>query len=439
MRLTVIGTGYLGAVHAACMAEIGHDVLGVDTDAERAGLLARGRAPFFEPGFDDLLKRAVTTGRLSFGTSLAEAADFADVHFICVGTPQHADSHAADISGIRAVVDGLVPLLRRDALLAGKSTVPVGTAAAIAGRAATLTAPGVRVEVAWNPEFLREGTAVEDTLRPDRLVVGAASPKSDAALRSVYEPLIAAGTPYIATDPSTAELVKVSANAFLATKVSFINAIADVCEASGADIVTLARALGHDSRIGGRYLSAGLGFGGSCLAKDIRAFVARAEELGAGDSMSFLREVDQYNLRRRQRAVELAAELVGGSLDGCNVAVLGAAFKPDTDDVRDSPALQVAAEIQRRGALVRVHDPRASENARALEPSLDYAPTPQKACVAADLVLHLTEWSEYGDIDPAELGRIVRHRRILDARNTLPPERWQAAGWLVRGLGRVVN
>lgn len=439
MRLTVIGTGYLGAVHAACMAEIGHDVLGVDTDAERAGLLARGRAPFFEPGFDDLLARAVSTGRLSFGTSLAEAADFADVHFICVGTPQHAESHAADISGIRAVVDGLVPLLRRDALLVGKSTVPVGTAAAITGRAATLTAPGVRVDVAWNPEFLREGTAVEDTLRPDRLVVGATSPKSDAVLRSVYEPLIAAGTPYIATDPSTAELVKVSANAFLATKVSFINAIADVCEASGADIVTLAQALGHDSRIGGRYLSAGLGFGGSCLAKDIRAFVARAEELGAGESMSFLREVDQYNLRRRRRAVEMAQELVGGSFHERNVAVLGAAFKPDTDDVRDSPALEVAADIQRKGAHVRVHDPRANENARALVPSLDYAPTAEKACVSADLVLHLTEWSEYGEIDPVDLGRVVRHRRVLDARNTLPTERWQEAGWQVRALGRAVN
>jgi UDPglucose 6-dehydrogenase len=270
-------------------------------------------------------------------------------------------------------------------------------------------------------------------------VGGAASAKADATLRSVYEPLIAAGTPYISTDPSTAELVKVAANAFLATKVSFINAISDVCEASGADIVTLARALGHDARIGARYLSAGLGFGGSCLAKDIRAFVARAEELGEGESMSFLREVDRYNLRRRRRAAEMAADFVGGSLQDRNVAVLGAAFKPDTDDVRDSPALHVAAEIQDMGALVRVHDPRASEKARVLAPDLDYAPTPQKACAAADLVLHLTEWREYGELDPAELGRVVRHRRILDARNTLSPERWQAAGWQFRGLGRVVN
>ena len=438
MRMTVIGTGYLGAVHAACMADIGHHVLGVDADPARAGALADGVAPFYEPGFDELLARAVRSGRLRFSTSTAEAAAFADVHFICVGTPQQRDSEAADVTGVHAVVAELVPQLTRDCLLIGKSTVPVGTTSAIARKAASLARPGVRVEVAWNPEFLREGMAVRDTISPDRVVIGVTSDWSDAMLRSIYQPMLERGTPFISTDASTAELVKVSANAFLATKISFINAISDVCEAAGGDISTLSEALGHDSRIGRGYLSAGLGFGGSCLAKDIRAFVARAEELGAGASMSFLREVDLYNLRRRRQTVEIARDLVGGTFARRNVAVLGAAFKPDTDDVRDSPALEVAAAVHRQGAQVRVHDPKATENARAVMPSLDYMPSAELACDQADVVLHLTEWDQYRDLDPAALGAIVRRRRIIDGRNVLPPGRWLDAGWTVRTLGRRV-
>jgi len=436
MRMTVIGTGYLGAVHSACMAEIGHEVLGVDSEPERIELLASGRAPFYEPGLNELLARGLRSGKLGFTRSLSAAAAFADLHFICVGTPQSAGSGAADLTGVNAVIDGLVPLLRRDALLVGKSTVPVGTTAAVARRAAELADDGISVEVAWNPEFLREGTAIEDGMYPDRIVAGTPSAAADAALREVYAPMLAAGVPYLATDVATAEMVKVSANAFLATKVSFINAVSDVCEAAGADVTTLAEAIGHDKRIGRHYLSAGLGYGGSCLSKDIRAFVARADELGAGDSLSFLREVDRINIGRRRRTVEMARDLAGGSLDRRNVAVLGAAFKPDTDDVRDSPALQVAETVHDLGAQVRVHDPRANENARAILPCLDYAPDAKKACEDADLVLHLTEWAEYRELDPADLGTVVRKRSIIDARNALPADRWVSTGWTIRGIGR---
>jgi UDPglucose 6-dehydrogenase len=439
MRLTVIGTGYLGAVHAACMAEIGHDVLGVDVDTAKIEALAAGRPPFHEPGLDAILARNVEAGRLRFTTSLAEAAEFGDVHFICVGTPQKPGSNAADLRYIDAVVDGLAPHLHRETLVVGKSTVPVGTAAHLTTRISDLAPVGPDAALAWNPEFLREGFAVEDTLHPDRLVVGVTSPQAETVLRAVYAPILDSdNTPWITTDLATAELVKVSANAFLATKISFINAIADVCDAAGGDVTTVAEAIGHDARIGPRFLSAGLGFGGGCLPKDIRAFLARAQELGVQDALGFLKEVDEINMRRRLRTVDLARELVGGSFLGRNIAVLGAAFKPNSDDVRDSPALNVAAAIQLQGGRVRVHDPEAMDNARAVFPTLDYALDVDKACEQADLVLHLTEWQEYREIDPAVLAGTVRSPRVIDARNTLPVRRWQAAGWTVRALGRTL-
>ncbi|MFD5073422.1 UDP-glucose dehydrogenase family protein [Streptomyces sp. NPDC058371] len=439
MRLTVIGTGYLGAVHAACMAEIGHEVLGVDVDTAKIEALAAGRTPFHEPGLDEILARNVEAGRLRFSTSLTEAAEFGDVHFICVGTPQKPGSNAADMRYIDAVVDGLAPHLHRDTLVVGKSTVPVGTAARLTERIRALAPAGPAAALAWNPEFLREGFAVQDTLHPDRLVVGVTSPTAETVLRDVYAPILDSdSTPWISTDLATAELVKVSANAFLATKISFINAIADVCDAAGGDVTTVAKAIGYDARIGPRFLSAGLGFGGGCLPKDIRAFLARAQELGVQDSLGFLREVDEINMQRRRRTVDVARDLVGGSFLGRNVAVLGAAFKPDSDDVRDSPALNVAAAIQLQGGRVRVHDPAAIDNARAVFPTLDYALDIDKACEQADLILHLTEWQEYRDLDPAALASTVRSPRIVDARNALPAERWQAAGWTVRALGRAL-
>ncbi|MGW7070499.1 UDP-glucose dehydrogenase family protein [Streptomyces sp. NPDC054855] len=433
MRMTVIGTGYVGTVHAACMADIGHQVLGIDIDAERIASLSAGRAPIHESGLDELLARTVASGRLRFSTSLAEGAAFARTHFVCVGTPQRPDSHAADLRYVDAVVDGLAPHLRPGSLIVGKSTVPVGTAARLADRLAPL-APGT--EVAWNPEFLREGSAVQDTMSPERLVVGVTSRHAEGVLRAIYTPMLRAGVPFFSTDPATAELVKVAANSFLATKISFINAMAEVCDAAGADASVLAEAIGADSRIGPRFLAPGLGFGGSCFPKDIRAFAARAEEIGAGEAVEFLHEVDRINTRQRSRTVDRARRLLGGSFTGRRVGVLGAAFKPGSDDVRDSPALVVAAALHHQGATVRVHDPQAIDNAREAHPDLAYALDVDKACEDADLVLHLTDWPEYRDIDPAALAALVRSPVLLDARNSLDPRSWSAAGWTVHAPGR---
>jgi len=432
LRLTVIGTGYLGATHAACMAELGHEVLGVDVDPGKVAALSAGRVPFHEPGLAELLGRHTGSGRLRFTTSYEEAAAFGRVHFVCVGTPQRkdTDSGAADMTYVDAAVEALAAHVGPGALVVGKSTVPVGTARRLAGRLPA------GAELAWNPEFLREGFAVRDTLRPDRLVLGVESETAETILREVYAAVIEAGTPVVTADFPTAELVKTAANAFLATKISFVNAMAEVCEAAGGDVSVLARALGHDERIGARFLRAGVGFGGGCLPKDIRAFAARADELGTGESLAFLREVDAINLRRRERVLDLARELCGGSLAGKRVAVLGAAFKPDSDDIRDSPALEVAARVHLEGAEVTVFDPEAMDNARKAYPVLGYAVSAKDAMRGADVVLHLTEWQEFRDLDPAELARSTVRPRIVDGRGALDEKRWTAAGWSFHALGR---
>ncbi|MEV6252016.1 UDP-glucose/GDP-mannose dehydrogenase family protein [Nocardia sp. NPDC051911] len=438
MRCTVFGTGYLGATHAACMAELGHDVIGVDVDPGKVAKLSDGVVPFYEPGLEDVLRRNLDAGRLRFTTSYAEAAAHADVHFLGVGTPQKKGEYAADLKYVHAVVDTLAPLLERPSVIIGKSTVPVGTADALGARARALTSTDV--EVAWNPEFLREGFAVKDTLRPDRLVLGVDRERAAAGwvedlVREIYADLIAAEVPFLLTDLATAELVKVSANAFLATKISFINAVSEVCEATGADVTMLADALGYDARIGRRFLNAGLGFGGGCLPKDIRAFMARSGELGAAHAVAFLREVDNINMRRRTKVVDMAARACGGSLLGANVAVLGAAFKPESDDVRDSPALNVAGMIQLHGAVVTVYDPKALENSRRVFPTLNYATSVTEACERADVVLVLTEWDEFTALRPQDLDRVVRARSIIDGRNCLNRATWRAAGWVYAGLG----
>ncbi len=439
MKISVIGTGYLGAVHAACMAEIGHQVIGVDTDAGKIATLAAGRTPFFEPGLAELLQSNISAGRLSFTTSMAEATAFADVHFICVGTPQQAGSYAADLRYVDEVVTQLALHLRRPALVVGKSTVPVGTATRLKALVAKLAhVDEGPVELAWNPEFLREGFAVQDTLRPDRLVFGVDSDASEATLREVYQPILDLGTTCITADFATAELVKVAANAFLATKISFINAMAELCEATGADVVALADAIGHDARIGRRFLHAGLGFGGGCLPKDLRGFMARAEELGVDQALAFLSEVDDINKRRRLRAVEVTTDLLDGDVSGKRVAVLGAAFKPDSDDIRDSPALDVATLLHDLGAEVRVHDPKAMDKARETRPELTYIDDPVEACRDADVVLHLTEWAVFRELDPVKLGEVVKHKRILEGRNTLDSGAYVRAGWDFRALGRPI-
>ena len=432
MKISVIGCGYLGAVHAAAMADLGHEVVGVDVDPAKIAQLSSGVAPFFEPGLGDILASSLATGRLRFTTDISAVRGSA-VHFVAVGTPQLGDSYAADLTYVDAAITALLPHLQPGDLVAGKSTVPVGTAARLADH---VESAGARL--AWNPEFLREGFAVKDTLSPDRLVYGvrAGDEASVAALNELYAATISRGTPVVVTDFATAELVKVAANAFLATKISFINAMAEVAEATGADVTQLADAIGYDARIGRRFLNAGLGFGGGCLPKDIRGFMARAEELGVDQALGFLREVDSINLRRRERMVDLAREVLGGELEGKRIAVLGLAFKPDSDDVRDSPALDVAARLAELGAIVRATDPEAIETSRRLRPTLDYVATAEEAAQGADAVLLLTEWKQYRELDPVQLGSVVGTRAIVDGRNCLDPVAWRSAGWQYRALGR---
>ncbi|MBT2498960.1 UDP-glucose/GDP-mannose dehydrogenase family protein [Agromyces sp. ISL-38] len=432
MRISVIGCGYLGAVHASAMAELGHEVIGIDVDERKIAALAAGRPPFFEPGLPEILTSATATGRLRFSTDIADAAG-SEVHFLAVGTPQTAGTNAADVSYVDAAFEGLLPHLAEGALVVGKSTVPVGTAARLAGRLAE-AAP--HASLAWNPEFLREGFAVKDTLEPDRLVYGIAHEHVTSVLDQVYRAAIEAGTPRLVTDYATAELVKVAANAFLATKISFINAMAEIADATGADVTALADAIGHDARIGRRFLNAGIGFGGGCLPKDIRAFTARAEELGRGESLEFLKEVDTINMRQRKRVVDLAVAALGGSVHRSRIAVLGVTFKPESDDVRDSPALDVAVQLKGLGAEVVATDPEGIENARSRHPQLTYLESTREALRDADLVVLATEWREYRALDPDATGRLVAGRRIIDGRNVLDPAAWRAAGWQYRGLGR---
>ncbi|MEU2507779.1 UDP-glucose/GDP-mannose dehydrogenase family protein [Streptomyces sp. NPDC007863] len=439
LKITVIGTGYLGATHAAAMAEMGFEVLGLDVVPEKIELLASGRVPMFEPGLEELLRKHVagfegSTGRLRFTTSWEEVGAFGDVHFVCVNTPQKHGEYGCDMSYVDAAFASLSAVARAGSLVVGKSTVPVGSAERLAG----VLPEGVRL--AWNPEFLREGFAVQDTLHPDRIVVGVHGEdggRAEKLLREVYAIPVAEGSPFVVTDFPTAELVKTAANSFLATKISFINAMAEICEAAGGDVVKLAEAIGHDERIGNKFLRAGVGFGGGCLPKDIRAFMARAGELGVDQALTFLREIDSINMRRRGQMVEMTREALGGdSFLGRRVAVLGATFKPDSDDVRDSPALNVAGQIHLQGGQVTVYDPKGMENARRVFPTLGYADTALEAVRGADVVLHLTEWREFRELDPAELAAAVTSPVLLDGRNALDGERWRAAGWTYRAMGR---
>ena len=435
MKLSVIGTGYLGATHAAAMASLGFDVIGVDVDPEKIELLKVGKVPFFEPDLEELLIAEVNSGRLKFTTDFSEAKD-CDVHFICVGTPQQHGSLAADMKYVDAALDAIVPHAKTGSLIVGKSTVPVGTAERLSKRLKDL---GSKAELAWNPEFLREGFAVEDTLRPNRLVVGVTSDNAEEILKRAYKPLLDNNVPWIRADLPTAELVKVAANSFLATKISFINAMAEICEAAGGDVTVLAKAIGYDPRIGSRFLQAGIGFGGGCLPKDIRAFMARSEELGAKQSLEFLREIDSINLRARQRMIDLVRLDLGADLKGKRIAVLGAAFKPDSDDVRDSPALDIAAQVAAAGAAVYVFDPKANSNAKLRFPALNYSNSVEECLSGAEIVLHLTEWKEFRALDPIKMKSLVARPNIIDGRNALDKAAWESAGWHFRALGRATR
>jgi len=435
LKLSVIGTGYLGATHAACMASLGFEVIGFDTEVSKIDLLSKGKVPFYEPELEELLSDQIKSGRLTFTNNVADLAD-ADVHFICVGTPQIKNGNAADLTFVNSALESIAKYVKPGGLVVGKSTVPVGTATKLRNRLLELNP---KADLAWNPEFLREGFAVEDTLRPNRLVVGVEKDSAEQLLKEVYATNLKDKTPWVRADLPTAELVKVAANSFLATKISFINAMAEICEAAGGDVTVLAKAIGYDPRIGSRFLQAGIGFGGGCLPKDIRAFMARAEELGASQAVEFLKEIDAINLRARQRIIELVRKDLSDDLQGKRVAILGAAFKPDSDDVRDSPALDIAAQIQAAGAIVTVHDPKAIANAQKRFPALNFADDVNTTLKDAEIVLHLTEWKIYREIDPVKVKSIVKNPIVIDGRNALDRELWQSAGWKFRALGRSHN
>lgn len=436
MRISVIGCGYLGAVHAAAMADLGHEVIAVDVDAAKVDALAQGKPPFFEPGLPEILASSLDSGGLRFTTDISEVAG-ASLHFIAVGTPQSENSGAADLRYVHAAVDALIPHLGSTDVIVGKSTVPVGTAEALSHR---LLAAGSSATLAWNPEFLREGFAIKDTLSPDRLVFGfgegPGAQQARSALRDVYSQAIASGTPVVETDLATAELVKTAANAFLATKISFINAMSEIAEATGANVTELADAIGYDARIGRKFLNAGVGFGGGCLPKDIRAFSARAQELGLGSSVAFLDEVDAINLRQRERVIARVISDAGGDTAGLRVAVLGLAFKPHSDDVRDSPALDVAQGLLAAGADVVAYDPQAHGPALQRFPELNVAETLEQVLVGADIAVLVTEWPEFVALDPRVAGDLMAHKRVVDARNVLDADTWRAAGFHYSSLGR---
>ena len=432
MRLTVIGLGYLGATHAVAMAKLGHQVIGIEQDQSKLESLRQGRIPFHEPGLDRALTEVLATGRLTFQSDHDSQSSSAEIHFICVGTPQK-ESGEADTSYVVSAAKQLAKHLKPESVVAGKSTVPVGTAAKLRDQMSEIA--GFPVHLAWNPEFLREGTALEDSLKPDRIVVGSWDQYSVEKLKEAYLPILETGTPFLSLDVETAELVKVAANAFLATKISFINAMAEIAEAAGADAVALAEAIGHDERIGKKFLRSGIGFGGGCLPKDIRGFIARAEELGVGSSLDFLKDIDQINLRRRSRVVELAKQELG-NLANKKVLVLGISFKPDSDDLRDSPSLEIAKRLSELGAEVVIHDPvalAALKEPGKLKPEQNL----EVAAKDADLVILGTEWKEYRDLEPAKLK--VKSKVIIDGRNVLDVKKWQLAGWKVIALGRNIQ
>jgi len=432
LKISVIGTGYLGATHSACMSHLGFEVVGVDVDPQKIASLQAGRIPFYENGLEALLQDELASGRLTFTTDFSAIAD-CDIHFVCVGTPQREDGLAADLTYVHSVINEIAPIIKDGSLVVGKSTVPVGTAAELRSK---LQAINPNTDLAWNPEFLRESFAVQDTLHPNRLVVGVTNQRAEDLLKEVYAQNLADGIPWVSTDLPTAELVKVAANSFLATKISFINAMAEVCEAAGGDVTVLATAIGYDPRIGNKFLQAGIGFGGGCLPKDLRGFMARAQELGAEQALEFLREIDAINLRARTRMIDLVRKELSEDLTGKKIAVLGAAFKPDSDDVRDSPSLDIAAQIHSAGAAVTVHDPKAIANARKRFPGLHYEAGISETLRGADLVLHLTEWKVYRELDPHEVRAMVNTPIIIDGRNALDRELWKSAGWKFRALGR---
>ncbi|WP_018545426.1 UDP-glucose dehydrogenase family protein [Streptomyces sp. LaPpAH-108] len=437
MRVSVIGCGHLGIPHAAAMAELGHEVIGVDVDQAKVDRLNAGECPIYETGLPELLTRHTASGRLRFTTDISEAAGFAELHFLGVGTPIDADGRSYDTAQVFGAIRRLAPHLGRPCAIVGKSTVSVGTTAQVTALAQRLAPAGKGVEVVWNPEFLREGHAVEDTLRPDRLIAGVTTAEGEKAIRAVYAGIIDAGVPIFITDPQTAELAKGAANTYLGLKISYINAVADMCEAAGGDVAQIVDILGIDPRIGSGGMRPGIGYGGGCLPKDVRAFTASARALGADAAASLLRAAEVINEQRTDVALGLVTRALGERpVSGARITVWGAAFKPGTNDVRESPALALAQALQQAGGIVTVHDPQAVPTAMVRNPELEYTDDLAGSLDGADLVVLATEWAEYRQADPRTLACRPANPLLVDCRTTLDPEPWRTAGWTVHQLGR---
>ena len=429
MKLSVIGTGYVGLVTSACLADVGHDVIGADRDADRIQMLRQGRSPIFEPGLEEVLARGAASKRLRFTTDTVEAVRGSEVVFITVGTPS-LESGNADVTAVAAVAETIAASLTDYRLIVEKSTVPVRTGERIRDQIHLLTRGTVPFDVACNPEFTREGAAVQDFMHPDRIVIGVESERAERLMRDVYRPF---DCPILVTNLATAELIKHASNAFLAMKISYINAVANVCERVGADVGLVAQGMGQDARIGRAFLNAGVGYGGSCFPKDVAAFVQIAS--AAGYEFGLLKEVARINEGQRDVLLRHLTEALW-VLANRTVAVLGLAYKPDTDDMRDAPSVPIIERLCRDGAAVRVYDPVAEQNARRVLPEVIYCADPYDAARGADAVVLLTEWPEFGRLDLTRLRDVMRRPVLIDGRNVWDPEAARAAGFHYAGMGR---
>jgi len=435
IRICMVGTGYVGLVSGACMTDFGHEVTCVDINAERIAGLERGEIPFYEPGLDQLVLKNVREGRLHFTTSLAEGMRQADVVFIAVQTPM-SESGEADLQYVMKVGEEIGDLLDGYKVVVTKSTVPVGTNRALRAVIAARTGGKVEFDMASNPEFLREGSSIEDFMRPDRVVIGVETPRSEELMREIYRPLYLLDTPIVRTGIETAELIKYAANSFLAVKISFINEIAALAERVGADVSDVARAMGLDKRIGSKFLHAGLGFGGSCLPKDTNAITHIARE--AGGDMSIVRAAIAVNADIPTRALA-KAEALAGDLSGRTVALLGLAFKPNTDDIRSAASLELVRLLKAKGCTLRVHDPAAMDNFRQFHPDLVYCDSPYEACRGADACLLVTEWNPYRQLDLARIAADMTGNVFLDCRNVYDRAQLEKFGFLYDCFGRATQ
>ena len=433
VKISVVGTGHVGLTTAACLAHIGHEVLGVDDDAEKIAQIERGEAPFHEPGLSELVAEGLDTGRLRVSTSTAEAAAHAEVVFVCVGTPT-LPSGEADLAQVERVGRAVAANLHGYAVVVEKSTVPVETGVWLQEIMDQERNGHGEFDVASNPEFLREGQAVRDALEPDRIVVGADSERALERLREVYRPIIdSTGCPFVTTDLATAELIKHSSNAFLATKISFINQVAEICERTGADVEEVAHAMGLDARIGPSFLRAGIGYGGECFPKDVRAYRYKADQLGV--DFGILREIEQVNAGRVEAFVEKIRTVAGG-LSGRRVGLWGLSFKPETDDLRNAPAVEVARTLLDEGAAIVAHDPAAMTAVKRLLPEIGLASTPYDAARDAECLVICTEWPEYAAADLERLRGEMASAVVVDGRNVFRPRDMAAAGFVYASIGR---